>query len=186
MSLLTKCVALAAILLCFAVSDTIAKQTVIDAIRCNGYFSTLKAAIKEAGLTEALTEPNADITLFAPTNDAFAAALEELDISAEELLASPKLADILKYHVLPGKRLSSSLQNGDELATLLDPAKLLVTTNGEDVLVNDATVIIDDRETDNGVVHVIDMVLLPPKNEIPDADEKLVKEAQLKDVPILG
>lgn len=180
--------------LCFAVSvNAYPKATVLDALRCSSTFGTLKAAINKAELTDALTKEDADITLFAPTNAAFAAALERLGISAEELLESDKLADILLYHVVKGKKLSSDLSNGDALPTLLGD-ELEFSTNGEELLVNDALVVIDDIETANGVVHVIDAVLEPPTTQaetskdtstaMTNEDGFLVKDGS--DMPILG
>jgi len=163
--------------------------TVIDKLRCGSSFSILKAAITKADLMDALTAPEADITLFAPTNTAFLEAAETLGITAEELLDSDSLADILKYHVVPGKKMVDSLQNGDALPTLFDESETLkVSTNGEDVMINDAEVLYDDLEASNGVVHVINSVLLPPAPESveKDADMELVKSAEENDVPILG
>jgi len=163
--------------------------TVIDKLRCGSSFSILKAAITKADLMDALTAPEADITLFAPTNTAFLEAAETLGITAEELLDSDSLADILKYHVVPGKKMVDSLQNGDTLPTLFDESEALkVSTNGEDVMINDAEVLYDDLEAENGVVHVINSVLLPPAPESVenDADMELVKSAEENDVPILG
>merc|ERR1711920_1141820 len=181
--------------LCFAVSvNAYPKATVLDALRCSSTFGTLKAAINKAELTDALTKEDADITLFAPTNAAFAAALEPLGISAEELLESDKLVDILRYHVVKGKKLSSDLSNGDALPTLLGD-ELEFSTNGEDLMVNDnALVVIDDIETANGVVHMIDAVLEPPMTKAETSKETsmaktnedgfIVKDGS--DMPILG
>lgn len=168
-------------------------STVLDKLKCGKTFSILKAAVKEAGLMDALTDPNADITLFAPSNTAFVAALDELGMTAEELIASDKLADILKYHVKAGKTVSDDIPEGKtNVPSLLGPD--IVIDNGTDsIKVNDAMVQYADLEASNGVVHVIDRVLLPPSEE--DAEEDFngesresekVSEDEDEDQPILG
>jgi len=180
--------ALVVVICAFSRVDAL-KPTVVDTLRCGSSFSILKAAITKAGLMDALTDPDAELTLFAPTNTAFLEAVDNLGITAEELLESDSLGDILKYHVVPGKKFIDSLQNGDALPTLLDEAEVVnVSTNGEDIMINDAEVVYDDLEAENGVVHVINSVLLPPVAESveKDADMELVKSAEANDVPILG
>jgi len=182
-------VAALAIVLCTLSRVEALAPTVIDKLRCGKTFSILKAAITKADLMDALTAPEADITLFAPTNTAFLEAADTLGITAEELLDSDSLADILKYHVVPGKKMVDSFQNGDELPTLFDDSEVLqVSTNDEAVMINDAEVLYDDLEAENGIVHVINSVLLPPAPESveKDADMELIKSAQENDVPILG
>ena len=97
-------------------------------------------------------------TVFAPTDEAFNKLLKDLGITADELLARKDLKDILLYHVLPGKVMSSDLKEGMKAQTL---AKKNVTISLEPVQVNDANVITPDVEASNGVIHVIDKVLLP-------------------------
>lgn len=183
-------VAAVVVVLCTFSCVEAVKPTVIDTLRCGNSFSILKAAITKAGLMDALTAPDASLTLFAPTNTAFLEAIDSLGITAEELLESDSLGDILKYHVVPEKRLSDSLQNGDVLPTLFEESEVLtVSTNGEELLINDnVEVLYDDLEAENGVVHVINSVLLPPVAESAeeDADMELIKAAEENDVPILG
>jgi len=138
------------------------KPVVTDFLKCGQTFSILKAAVSKAGLMEALTAPDADITVFAPTNQAFQIALDKLGLTKDELLESDILADILKYHVIPGKILSKDIPDGlTKTETLLGPE--IIITNGEDnIKINDASVQYADLEAQNGVVHVIDQVLLPP------------------------
>merc|ERR1712137_1095356 len=148
--------------------------TVVDVLKCDQTFGILKAAAAEAGLVDALTDPDADITVFAPTNKAFAAALDQLGLTKDELLASDSLADILKYHVISGKVKSDDLPEGEtEVASLLGP-DIRVKNEGEAITVNDASVEYADIEACNGVVHVIDKVLLPPA-------ELLKKDAEVTD-----
>ena len=121
-----------------------------------GIFSTLLAAAEAADLTDVLYN-GGPFTLFAPTDDAFAALP---DGTVENLLKNPKeLAKVLKYHLVKGNIFSSDLNNGSSVATVLGTPVNISTTKG--VLVNNAKVIQADMEASNGVIHVIDKVLLP-------------------------
>lgn len=143
------------------------KPTVVDLLQCGQTFSILKTAVAEAGLVDALTAPGADITVFAPTNKAFVAALDKLGLTTEELLASDSLADILKYHVMSGKIFSTDIAEGESaVATLLGPEITIINDDGG-IKINDATVQYADLEAQNGVVHIIDEVLLPPEEDAP-------------------
>ena len=96
--------------------------------------------------------------LFAPTDDAFAALPAG---TVEGLLEDiPALTDVLTYHVVSGKVLAADVVGLDS-ATTLQGTDVTVTVDGDTVLINDAQVIITDIETSNGVIHVIDAVLLP-------------------------
>jgi uncharacterized surface protein with fasciclin (FAS1) repeats len=150
-------------------TEAMMADTVYDVAAGNEDFSTLVAAVDAAGLDGALSDPEATLTVFAPTNEAFAAALDALGLTAEELLADTEtLTAILTYHVLGDTVTSSDL-------AAADTEEITVTTlSGEDltVLVGDdgsvsfadqtATVAMADIEASNGVIHVIDSVLLPP------------------------
>jgi uncharacterized surface protein with fasciclin (FAS1) repeats len=121
-----------------------------------GIFTTLLAAADAANLTSVLYN-DGPLTLFAPTDDAFAALP---DGTVENLLKNPKeLAKVLRYHLVKGNILSSDLNNGSSVATVLGSPVNINTTEG--VLVNNAKVIQADLEASNGVIHVIDKVLLP-------------------------
>ena len=136
-------------------------STVADIAIDSPDHSTLVAAVIEARLLPALTNPFASLTLFAPTNTAIDAALTALGITAADLLSSPTLADILLYHVLGSEVLSTSLTNG-MLATPLNPSNTLkITIDGANVFVNQAQVTGADLMADNGTVHVLDAVVLP-------------------------
>lgn len=134
--------------------------TVVDVAASNPEFSTLVAAVKAAGLVDALNGKG-PFTVFAPTNAAFAA----LPAGTVESLLKPenkaKLTAILTYHVLPAKIESSALAG----KTLTSPPTLQGTTLAVDgtkgVKINDATVTTADVKASNGVIHVIDKVLLP-------------------------
>jgi uncharacterized surface protein with fasciclin (FAS1) repeats len=120
--------------------------------------STLVAAVKAAGLVETL-QGDGPFTVFAPTNEAFAALPEG---TLDELLKpenKDKLVSILTYHVVSGKVMSTDLSDGMKAATV-NGADLTITTTGG-VKVNTANVAMADIEASNGVVHVIDAVILP-------------------------
>ena len=141
--------------------------TVVDIATGDENFSTLVAALDAAGLVETL-QGEGPFTVFAPTNEAFDALLSELGVSAEELLAREDLADILTYHVVPDELLAEDVLAAVEAAggtaevETVNGATISVTVDGESVLINDAaTVTTTDLEAGNGVVHVIDAVLLP-------------------------
>jgi uncharacterized surface protein with fasciclin (FAS1) repeats len=138
--------------------------TIVDVAVGDGNFTTLVAAVQAAGLVETLSGPG-PFTVLAPTDDAFAAALESLGLTAEELLADTEtLSSILTYHVVAGEVPSSQVVtlNGQEVDTV-NGATVTVTVDGDTVMVNDATVTAVDVEASNGVIHVIDSVLLPPQ-----------------------
>jgi uncharacterized surface protein with fasciclin (FAS1) repeats len=136
-----------------------ARTTVVDVVVNSEVHTTLEAAVIAAGLVEALSG-DGPFTVFAPTDAAFAALPAG---TIEALLADPSgaLTDILTYHVVSGKVMSTDLENGMTATTLLGK-DITVTINAEGVFINGAKVIVADIVTDNGVVHVIDAVLLPP------------------------
>ena len=144
--------------------------TVVEVAISNENFSTLVAAVLEAELAETLSGEG-PFTVFAPTNDAFAAALEALGITAEDLLASPDLGGILTYHVVAGKLMAADVISaieagyGTALVETVNGASITGdVVDGNVVIDGAATVISTDLEAGNGVVHVIDAVILPPSN----------------------
>ena len=123
----------------------------------DGRFATLVAALDAAGLVETLSGEGA-FTVFAPTDDAFAALPEG---TVEALLADiPALTDILLYHVVDGAVLAAQAAELSEAATLQGEPVEISSEMGE-LMINDAKVIIKNIETSNGVIHVIDAVLIP-------------------------
>lgn len=134
--------------------------TVVDIAADAGSFTTLLAAAEAAGLVETLTGEG-PLTVFAPTDDAFATALDALGLTAEELLGDTEtLTSILTYHVVAGQVLSTDLADGMMAATV-NGAEIAVDLS-DGVKINDANVTAADLKAKNGVVHVIDAVLLPP------------------------
>ena len=124
-----------------------------------GTFNTLLAALDAAGLAETFAGEGS-FTVFAPTDDAFAALPEG---TIEALLADPEgaLTDILTYHVVAGKVMASDVVTLDE-ATTLNGQTIKITVDGDSVILNDTVMVIaTDIEASNGVIHVIDAVLIP-------------------------
>tara|TARA_R110000850_G_scaffold206068_1_gene332168 strand:+ start:17434 stop:18021 length:588 start_codon:yes stop_codon:yes gene_type:complete len=141
-------------------TEPVALPTLVDVLGSSPDFSTLVSAIGAADLTETLSGPGT-YTLFAPTNEAFAA----MDPVLLEDLMKPenkdKLVTVLSYHVLPGKLSSSQLAGKSEAMASLNNKDMLVDGTGTALMVNTATVTIGDIEAANGVIHVIDQVLVP-------------------------
>ena len=137
--------------------------TIVDVAVAADDFTVLVEAVKAAGLVETLSGPG-PFTVFAPTDAAFADALQTLGITKEQLLADPvKLKTILTYHVVAGQVMAADVltMDGQDVATVAGPP-VKVTVNGSTVMINDATVTAADIAASNGVIHVIDKVLLPP------------------------
>lgn len=129
---------------------------IIDTAVNAGSFKTLIAAVKAAGLGDSLKCPGS-FTIFAPTDEAFA-KLPEGTVKAL-LNDISQLTKILTYHVVPDKVMSADMANLDSISTLQGSALSVDTSNG--VKVNDAIVVTPDVEADNGVIHVIESVLIP-------------------------
>ena len=153
-------------------------NTVVDVIVNSDDHTLLEAAVIEAGLAEALSG-DGPFTVFAPTDDAIVALTEELGISAEDLLALPNLGEILQYHVVAAAAFSTDLSDGQSIATLLGE-EVTVTVNQNGVMINNAMVTVADIAADNGVVHVIDAVLLPPPAETTVVD--IIVESELHNI----
>ncbi|MFA9566159.1 MAG: fasciclin domain-containing protein [Acidimicrobiales bacterium] len=140
-------------------------QTIAEIAAGNEDLSTLVTALgaaTDAGRIDflgAVSDPHADLTVFAPTNDAFAALGDTLDAA----LADPGglLTDVLAYHVLGESLTGEELVHAGSATTLLGEDVSVEVRDGN-VFVNDAQVVIADIEASNGIVHVIDAVLLPP------------------------
>lgn len=136
-----------------------AEGTIVEVASANDSFKTLVAAIKAAELAETLSGEG-PFTVFAPTEEAFAA----LPPGTVDTLLKPENKDtlikILTYHVVPAKAVSTDLESGDVTTVAGDPVKVTVESGA--VTVNNANVVQADVMGSNGVIHVIDKVLLPP------------------------
>jgi len=129
-------------------------ETAIDA----GSFNTLVAAVQAAGLVDLLSG-NELLTVFAPTDDAFAALP---DGTVEALLADPEtLASILAYHVVDGSVSAAQVVTFESVLTLNGQSATITVDNDGSVMIDNANIIVTDIETTNGIIHVIDAVILP-------------------------
>jgi uncharacterized surface protein with fasciclin (FAS1) repeats len=155
-------------------SDDPPPNTVADEASARG-FNALVAAAGKAGLTSALDDPAASLTVFAPTDAAFgnlARSLGFADANAMvQALDSATLAKILQYHVLPARKPAATLASGSGSEGTLysfegKAASLKLSTTGgvkiTDAALTQATVTAADVQTDNGVIHAVDKVLVPP------------------------
>ncbi len=133
-------------------------MTVTDFVRTNPDFAILTSALESAGLAESLRSEG-PFTLFAPTDKAFMKLLESLQITAEDLLGHPQLADVLLNHVVAGNLLSTDLRDGMTEKNLLGQEIRVNLDDG--VKINESFVTLPDNIVFNGVIHVIDAVLLP-------------------------
>ncbi len=141
----------------FAVS-AFAQKDIVDTAVGAGQFTTLTKLVTEAGLVDTL-KSKGPFTVFAPTDKAFAKLPKSL---VDTLLKDKKLlTEVLTYHVIAGKVLSTNLKNGLQAKTV-QGENLLVTIKGKNVTFNKSGLVTADVMATNGVIHVIDTVLLPP------------------------
>ncbi|HHY56670.1 MAG TPA: fasciclin domain-containing protein [Chloroflexi bacterium] len=157
---------------------------IVDTAVAAGSFNTLVAAVQAAGLVDAL-KGDGPFTVFAPTDEAFAKIPQA---TLDALLADPTgdLTQILLYHVVPGKVMAADLSDGLQ-ATTLNGAAVTFTLGDGGAMVNDANIIATDIETVNGVIHVIDSVILPPAAAAPAATEAAAEEAMAPEqMPVTG
>ncbi|MFY9465807.1 MAG: fasciclin domain-containing protein [Lentibacter algarum] len=147
-------------------ADGHGKKTIVDIAVADERFSTLVAAVTAAGLAETLAGPG-PFTVYAPVNDAFAA----LPDGTVETLLKPEnkgqLTNVLLYHVDDRKLMASGIPHGSTyFKPLLTSERLCITRTADGVTINDGTgtmanVVIADIKASNGVIHVVDKVLLP-------------------------
>ena len=136
-------------------------QSIVDVATANGGFTTLIAALEATGLDTTLSDMDSQFTVFAPTDDAF--ALLGQDVIDALLADTDTLSDILTYHVISGEVDSSAaISSAGSLVEMVNGDSVGLSLDGDNLLVNTATVILVDVAADNGVIHVIDAVLTPP------------------------
>jgi transforming growth factor-beta-induced protein len=145
-------------------TPTEAPKSIIDIAVADGRFTTLVTALQAAGLVETL-QGAGPFTVFAPTDEAFAKLPAG---TVEALLKDPEqLKAVLLYHVLAGKVMAADAKMLNEAETA-GGEKIMITSQGEMLKVNDSQVVLADIDASNGVIHVIDAVLLPPQKNILD------------------
>jgi uncharacterized surface protein with fasciclin (FAS1) repeats len=136
------------------------QKDIVDTAAAAGSFNTLVAAVQAAGLVDTL-KGEGPFTVFAPTDEAFG----KLPKGALENLLKPenkaKLSAILTYHVIPGKNMAGDVVTMDKAKTV-QGAWIKITAKNGTVMIDKAAVVQTDIEASNGVIHVIDTVLLPP------------------------
>jgi transforming growth factor-beta-induced protein len=140
-------------------------NTIADIAVANSEFSILVEALMKADLVGAVADSEAELTVFAPTNDAFVALLSELGATSLDDVPVGTLTDILLYHVIGSKAMSTDLASGyfPTLSTFSDNNLSMYIEVGEGVTINGNTMVTAaDIEADNGVIHVVDKVILPP------------------------
>ena len=142
-----------------AIDKVLLPQTIVDVAVTNPSFSVLVAALAKAELVETL-KGDGPFTVFAPTDDAFAALFTELGVTGIADLTAEALTPILLAHVVSGNVTSGELSNG-EVQTLNADKKILVGTTGGVTIDGDINVVLADVQGTNGVVHVIDKVTVP-------------------------
>jgi len=154
-------------------------KDIVDTAVADGRFTTLVAAVQAAELVDTL-KSEGPFTVFAPTDDAFAAlpagTLDEL-LKPEN---KQKLTDILLYHVVAGKVMAADVTALTSAATALGKAVAIKVDMGN-VYINDAKVIITDIETSNGVIHVIESVILPPADEAAMEEKNTIVDIAVAD-----
>jgi uncharacterized surface protein with fasciclin (FAS1) repeats len=142
-----------------ALTSAASATDIVDTAAAAGHFQTLVAAVKAAGLVDTLKGPG-PFTVFAPTDEAFA----KLPAGTVQSLLKPenkaKLQSILTYHVMPGKVMSQELVKLDSAKTV-EGGSIAIQTMDGGVMVNNAHVTQADIAASNGVIHVIDTVILP-------------------------
>ena len=152
----------AAIVLPLTLGGGVAAQAadIVDTAAGAGSFDTLIAAVQAADLVDVL-KGEGPFTVFAPTDEAFA----KLPDGTVENLLKPEnkqqLVALLTYHVVPGKAMSSDLAGQEVEATTVQGSPVEIDATGDGVMVDDAKVVQADIEADNGVIHVIDAVIMP-------------------------
>jgi uncharacterized surface protein with fasciclin (FAS1) repeats len=138
-------------------TDAAATGTIVDVAASNPDFSTLVEAVQAAGLAETLSG-DGPFTVFAPTNDAFAAV--PADVLQKLLADQEALTKVLTYHVLPGQVMAADVAPGE--VTTVEGSPASITADGGTLKIDDATIVATDVAASNGVIHVIDAVLIPP------------------------
>lgn len=123
-------------------------------------FTTLVALVEQAGLVETL-KGEGPFTVFAPTDAAFEAVPAETLEALQDPANRDQLVAVLTYHVVPGEMMAADVLEADSLMTV-EGSELTVSMEGDQPMVGDAAIVSTDIAADNGVIHVIDAVLIPP------------------------
>ncbi|MEO0541296.1 MAG: fasciclin domain-containing protein [Cyanobacteria bacterium P01_A01_bin.105] len=156
--------------------------TVVEVAGSSTAFETLTAALDAADLTESLSGEG-PFTVFAPTDEAFAALPE----GTLEALLLPEnqatLVQILTYHVVPGAVVSTDLETESDTVTTVEGSDITLSVINNGLYVNEAAVLLADVPASNGVVHVINQVILPPELLVQHAAPDAVETPEVSEVP---
>ena len=168
------------ILMVGIVSGVSAQSTfdnVVDVLAKDNHLSTAYDAVIAAGLADTLASADANYTVFVPRNSAFTALANANPAALDFLLGDPKgaLSDVLLYHVVEGKVMASDLTDGETLTTLQGGELTVKIKDNGDVLINGAKVVTADVPAKNGVIHIINDVLVPTGLELPEAPAKMTE-----------
>src|ERR687897_273582 len=143
-----------------AMATPAAAADIVETASSNGSFTTLVAAAKAAGLVDTLKGPG-PFTVFAPTDEAF----KKLPAGTVENLLKPEnkaqLTKVLTYHVVPGKVMASDITGKRTSAKTVEGSAVAIDASGAGVMVDSAKVSMADVNASNGVIHVIDSVIMP-------------------------
>src|SRR5690606_34618097 len=142
-----------------AIDGVLIPADIVETALAAGSFETLTSLVQSAGLLETL-QGSGPFTLFAPTDAAFA-AFEASNPGVLEGLTTAQVSNVLRYHLVSGQVLSGALTDGQEVETLENTKESATIGVGATVTVNGAQVVTPDIRTFNGVIHVIDAVLVP-------------------------
>ena len=160
------------------------KKDIVDTAVEAGSFKTLVAAVKAAGLVDTL-KGEGPFTVFAPTDEAFA----KLPKGTVESLLKPenkqKLVNILTYHVVPGKVKAKKAAKLDSAKTV-NGSEITIKPSEKTLMINKSKVVKADIKTSNGIIHVIDAVLLPSTKKVTDNTNHIIKQAIHKGVPMFN
>lgn len=137
-------------------ATSVSAKDIVDTAVSAGQFNTLASALQAAGLVDTLKGPG-PFTVFAPTDEAFA-KIPKADLDAL-LKDKAKLTAVLTYHVVPGKVMAKDVKAGPLKS--VEGSPITVAATGNKVMVDNATVTKTDINADNGVIHVIDSVIIP-------------------------
>ena len=135
-------------------------DTIADIAIANGNFTTLVAALSCTGLVPAVSDPAASLTVFAPTDAAFEALFDALGVDGVAEIPVGLLTTVLLHHVAPGERFSGDVL-GATRVRMLDKSFTHPRIQGGMPFIDDAAIVLPDVDVANGVIHVIDAVLLP-------------------------
>ena len=160
------------------------KKDIVDTAVGAGSFKTLVAAAKAAGLVDTL-KGEGPFTVFAPTDEAFG----KLSKCTLDSLLKPenkhKLAAILTYHVVPGKVKAKKAAKLDSAKTV-NGAEITIKPSGKSLMINNAKVVKADIKTSNGIIHVVDTVLIPEAKKVAGNTNDIIKQAIHKGVPMFN